>query len=153
MKTCKFCGQEIKNEDKFCSFCGAAVEDAVDSTPQEQGQGVNPPESVANQTQPEVAQPDGQVTAQPEQTLPTTSSQPTNEQPPVKRKFSGMGIAGFVVSLVGLFFAAIVCGTIGIILSSAAFGETKQGAKRGRGLAIAGLVVGIIDVITFFVLL
>jgi len=58
-----------------------------------------------------------------------------------KKKFSGFAIAGFVLSFFG------ITSILGIIFSSIGLSKTKNKKKRGRGLAIAGLVIGIIDLI------
>ena len=58
---------------------------------------------------------------------------------------NGNAIAGFVLSLVGLFPLIIIGSIIGIICSSVALhGMSKSTNKKGEGLAIAGLVIGII---------
>ena len=58
---------------------------------------------------------------------------------------NGSAIAGFVLSLVGLFPLIIIGSIIGIICSSVALhGMSKSANKKGEGLAIAGLVIGII---------
>ncbi len=149
MKTCKFCGQEIGTDDNFCPFCGAKVnEDTTENQNQDQ---VNLTENQTiknddtNQLSPLTES--EQLSAN----LPAQGSNidATNSKP----KFSGFAIAGFVVSLVGLFIFAIVGGVIGVIMSAFALKETKQNIKRGRGLAIAGLVISIIDIISFFLLI
>ena len=58
---------------------------------------------------------------------------------------NGNAIAGFVMSLVGLFPLVIIGSIIGIICSSVALhGMSKSPNKKGEGLAIAGLVISII---------
>jgi len=62
----------------------------------------------------------------------------------------GKAIAGFVCSLAGflLFGLELILGVIGLILSSVALNGMKQsGNRKGRGMAIAGLVIGIIDIV------
>ena len=63
-----------------------------------------------------------------------------------------MAVAGFVCSLVGLipcfwFWFLQIPGYLGTIFSVLGLKATKDGARKGRGLAIAGLVVGIIVVV------
>ena len=59
-------------------------------------------------------------------------------QPP---KTNGMAIAGFVLSLLG-------CTLLGIIFSAVALNQIgKQPNQGGKGLAIAGLVIGIVFMI------
>lgn len=70
-------------------------------------------------------------------------------QPP-KQGTSGMAIAGFVLSLVALVPCFWVWfqlpGVLAIVFSALGMRATRHGARPGRGLAIAGLVVGIIAV-------
>ncbi len=64
-----------------------------------------------------------------------------------KKKFSWEAIVGFVVSLVGMFvpeIGALICGIVGIVFSALGMGKTKKPNFKGRGLAIAGLVLAII---------
>lgn len=58
---------------------------------------------------------------------------------------NGLAIAGFVLSIVGCGFP------IGLILSAIALGQFKKDPnQKGKGLAIAGLVIGIISVVFLF---
>ena len=59
----------------------------------------------------------------------------------------GLAIAGFVVSFFGWF------GIVGFILSLVALNQIKNsnGTKRGRGLAIAGAIIG--GLWTFFLVI
>lgn len=61
------------------------------------------------------------------------------EQPYARppKKDNGMGLSGFIVSLVGLFLCGIPS-VIGLIISAIAL------KKEPRGLAIAGVIIGII---------
>ena len=72
--------------------------------------------------------------------------QPVASQP---AGLSGMAVAGFVLSLVGAipcfwFWFLQIPGYLGTIFSFIGLKQTKNGARRGRGLAIAGLVIGLI---------
>ena len=88
-----------------------------------------------------------------------TETQPTEtqnvaEQPvQTKAKFSGLAIAGFVLSLVGLIIFGIPCGVMGIIFTSISFKEISTKNLRGKGLAIAGLVISILDVVLTLMIL
>lgn len=59
----------------------------------------------------------------------------------------GMSIASFVLGIVGLFVAGLICGALAIV-----FGVI--GMKRGlRGLAIAGLILGIVDIVAALIII
>ncbi len=64
---------------------------------------------------------------------------------PVATRTSGMAIAGFVLS----FF----CGLLGLIFSCIGYSECKksQGQVTGEGLAIAGIVISILQFLMTFV--
>ena len=66
-----------------------------------------------------------------------TPQQQTNTLP-----WSGLGIAGFVCSVVSFFFLNIILGPLGLILSILGYRQTTQGTHRGRGLAFAGIIIG-----------
>lgn len=62
---------------------------------------------------------------------------------------NGFAIAGFVVSLVGLFILGIPLGILAIVFSGIAMAKISKhrDTQKGMGLAIAGLVIGIVDII------
>lgn len=75
--------------------------------------------------------------------------------PDDSQKTNGMAIAGFVCSLVGLFLFGIVLGLLGIIFGAIGLGKISKDSSRwkGKGMAIAALVVGVVDVVVAIVLL
>lgn len=60
-------------------------------------------------------------------------------QPPPS---NGFAIASFVTSLVGTFLLFGISGIVGIVLGIIALGRSKETEGAGRGLAIAGIVIG-----------
>ncbi len=60
---------------------------------------------------------------------------------------AGWGIAAFACSFLGLFVLGILFGILGIVFGAIGLN------KNLKGLAIAGLILGVIDVIAFFILL
>lgn len=70
---------------------------------------------------------------------------------------NGLGIAGFVLSLLGLVlfwfpFVGVVLAIIGVILSAVAM---ANGRKRGAstGLALAGLVLGLVALVPLILII
>ncbi len=61
-----------------------------------------------------------------------------------------ISIVGFSVSIIGLFIAPILFGVVAIVFSAIGLSRTSGGSRRGRGFAIAGLILGIIEVIFLF---
>jgi len=63
---------------------------------------------------------------------------------------SGMAVAALVLSLVGLipcFWVVQVPGLLGVVFGAVGLGQTKDDKQRGRGMAIAGIVIGIVLVV------
>lgn len=58
--------------------------------------------------------------------------------------FSKQAIAGFAVSCIALFVFGFL-GILGFVLSMRGLRATRDIGLRGRGLAIAGVIIGLID--------
>ncbi len=70
-------------------------------------------------------------------------------------KTEGLGLAGFVSGLLGLFVASIPLGLIAVIFGSISLSRIKRYPQRfkGRGFAIASIILGLVDVIVMIALL
>jgi Domain of unknown function (DUF4190) len=90
----------------------------------------------------------------PQQPFP---QQPMGYQPypagapmPVKQGNSGLAVASLVCSLVGLvpcFWFFQIMGLLGTIFGAIGLKQTKNNERGGRGLAMAGLIIGIILIV------
>jgi hypothetical protein len=71
------------------------------------------------------------------------------------RKNQGLAVAGFVTSLVGLFVLSIPLGLLSIIFGAVSLGKIRKNPSRykGKGFAIAALIIGLVDVVAMIVLL
>jgi len=90
------------------------------------------------------------------ETISSFRTTPINELPQeTERKIEGLGLAGFIAGVVGLIVAGIPLGAIAIILSAVSLVKIKNnpGKYMGRGLAIAGLTLGIIDIVALLIIL
>jgi hypothetical protein len=69
---------------------------------------------------------------------PVYSTAPVKSEP--------LGIVGFIGSLIGLFIAGVPLGTLGVIFGAISLGKVKREPARfrGRGIAIAAIIIGII---------
>ena len=70
-------------------------------------------------------------------------------------KMSGMATAGFICSFLGLLLLIttgflLLFGTLGTILSAIGLSQISKNGKEGKGLATAGLVIGILTVLIFW---
>lgn len=63
-------------------------------------------------------------------------------------KHNGLSIAGFCVSLISLFILGLygVTGSIGLVLSCIGLSEAKRTGDK-TGLAVAGIIIGIVSII------
>lgn len=96
-------------------------------------------------------QPGYQQPGYPPQGYQPQGYQPYGQPTAPRQGTSGMAIASLVCSLVGL-----MCGIpaiLGIIFGFIGLSQTKDNARPGRGLAIAGLIVGILVVLLYTVVI
>lgn len=70
-------------------------------------------------------------------------------------KVEGFGLAGFISGLVGLFIASIPLGIIAVVFGGISLSKIKKNPQRykGRGFAIASIILGIVDVVAMLILL
>ena len=67
--------------------------------------------------------------------------QGTAAQPVQRPPFSQLAIWGFVISCLSLFVFGFI-GAMGAALSGRDFRAAAQGRARGKGLALAGMIIG-----------
>lgn len=122
-RTCKYCGNVLEDGDNFCQKCGAVADAVQDNEP-----GMS-------------AQANANVTNNFNQQQNTTNATYAG-------KTSGIAIGGFVCSLVGLLVAGVILGIVAISLGAAALNHIKTfPGEKGKGLAIAAIVIGVFDII------
>ena len=126
-RSCNFCGNIVNDGDVFCKACGGNLGGTT------QMDGTTTPVDTFQQ-QPQYSQP----IIQP--------AQPTAKE---QGSMYGQSIASFALSLVGfLLFGGIIFGSIAVALGGSALNHYKTfPGDKGKGLAIAGIVIGIIDIV------
>ena len=60
---------------------------------------------------------------------------------------SSFALMSFFFALAGLFIAGILFGIAAVVFGVLAFSDCNKNGKNGRGFAIVGLIIGILDVI------
>lgn len=114
----------------------------------------------AQQPQQNYAQPAQQPYAQQPYAQQNYAQQPYMQQPMYVQQspVSGLAVAGLVLGIIGVIFAWVpfftfiwwIIGILAVIFGIVAMLNTKvgvPGAKRGHGMAISGLVLGIITLV------
>ncbi|MCU1480040.1 MAG: hypothetical protein JWQ19_826 [Subtercola sp.] len=76
---------------------------------------------------------------------PTGYGQQTQRPP-----FSKLVIAGFVLSCVSIFVFGFL-GVLGVVLAGQGLRAVRRGLARGRGLAIAAMVIGVVGFVFYAV--
>lgn len=121
---CPKCGKQVSEQDTICPYCNAVLPTAEQSEPQPQ----STQQSLKQDT--------------------NATQQNIYVNVPTNNKTNGLGLAGMILAIIGLFLGLIpVLGWIiwflGLVFS--AIGVFKS----PRGFAIAGLVISFIWLITF----
>lgn len=143
MARCNRCGAIYQDGAPYCPNCGA-------QEPIYEQQAYQPPQQTGY-SQPPVYNP-------PPVQPPYTPVQPTNPyyvapQPP-QPPYNGMSIAGFVLSCVSMVLCCFpITAIIGLILSIVSLPQMTKTGDRGKGLAIAGLILNGLVILFWIVML
>ncbi|MFJ1969735.1 DUF4190 domain-containing protein [Streptomyces sp. NPDC087903] len=68
-----------------------------------------------------------------------------------RSRTNGLAIASLICGIIGVFLFNVILGPIAIVLG--AVGMRQAPAKGGAGMAKAGVVLGIVDLVVFGILL
>lgn len=110
---------------KFCISCGSELPEGA----------VACPNCGASQNATPQSQPQPQVVV-------------NNVQQP-QGKSNGIGIAGFIISIVSLILCCGSASVISLILSIVGAAKAKDCDGNGKGLSIAGIIISIVGIIVF----
>ena len=156
---CKNCGAEIVDGQKFCSNCGARVENSLIHNAVAKADNIldenvenNASENVDNKNLETEASTSNVAT----ETQINVEKTNTLEKSEIKKTNCGYGIASMVLGIVAFFmntysFFTLILGVLGLIFSCISFSKFKSGKYKNKGFHIAGLVLSII-VLAFFLL-
>ena len=64
----------------------------------------------------------------------------------MNKELNVLGLISMIIAIIGLFIFGIPCGVTSLILGI--IGIATAGETKGKGMAIAGTVVGTIDLVT-----
>jgi hypothetical protein len=78
---------------------------------------------------------------------PQYQQQPNYQQ----KRTNGFGITALVLGIIGILVAQFILGPLAIIFGGVGIGFANKNNGSGKGLAIAGLVLGIVDLLIFLV--
>ena len=72
---------------------------------------------------------------------------------PARPGWNGLAIASFVCALAGIPLFGIITGMVAVVLAVVALGAIRASSQRGLGLALAGLLLGLVDVVGWIALI
>ena len=110
---------------KFCISCGSELPEGAVACPN-----CGATQNVTPQVQPQVVV--------------------NNVQPQVKT--NGIGLAGFIVSLVSLLMCCGGLSVVSLVLSIVGLIKSKDYNGNGKGFSIAGIIISVVGIITFITL-
>lgn len=160
-KFCKNCGSELKEGSNFCGFCGTNNGGEDNNPITEYGSNNNEPikeygvkpETNTYTVNNENRSGNSNNGQNINNTVYQNNAQNQASYVQNPNKYCGAAIASLVCSLIGLLCFGIPLGFAAVVAGIYALTQIKQTSEKGKGLAIAGIVIGAIDVIAaiFFI--
>ncbi|WP_213453312.1 DUF4190 domain-containing protein [Rhizomonospora bruguierae] len=83
-------------------------------------------------------------------------SSPVNRTAPAVPSSTGasaFGVASLVMGIVGIFVLNVILGPLAIIFGAVGLNRANHAGGRGRGVSIAGIVLGVVALAVFAILL
>lgn len=121
-KYCTYCGTKMNETDKFCPNCGA---DSGLGAKVEQNNNVIQQPNINNQ-----------------------QANYNNVVQGGTKKVNGLAVTSFVCSMVGIVVFGLIMGILAVCFGAVGLSRTKYFPEEtGKGFAIAGIIVGIIEII------
>ena len=74
-----------------------------------------------------------------------------SSSPRTRSKSNPMAVASLVCGIVGLFVLSVILGPLAIVFGSLGMRDAERGAGRYHGIALAGVIIGAIDVVLFLI--
>ena len=155
MRFCTYCGAAIREGMRFCGNCGTPVSEPV-VAPVEPVQESAPVEVPVPVQEPVAPPPTVEVPvqtfvppAQPVQPVYTCGMQPPAEQPKKKNPMALIGMLLGFLSVPNVLFSPVFA-ILAVIFSSIGISKSGKCGKKGLGMAITGLVLGILFLLLYF---
>ena len=137
---CTKCGNKNDDSSNFCGYCGAILKGA-----DKNGIPYREPDVNNQQNQNENLN-NAQKNVYADQNInynhPMNYNQ--NQNTPTSR-FNPMAVAGFITSCGCILFGGLA-GLVGLILSLIGFHQTSVREEKGKGFAVAGIILGCLSV-------
>lgn len=149
---CPKCGSQIPEGGHFCTKCGAAIS----QQPPIQQAAPQPPPPAQPQPVYQPPPPQPQPVYQPPPAYQQPTPPPVYQQPPVQyavaqEHTSGMAITALIMGIIGFILSPL--SVLAIIFGAIGIGQTsKNPYLKGKGLAVAGLILGIVNIVLWIIL-
>lgn len=134
---CKYCGKKIKKDSVFCPYCGKQL----NSSPNKEKQPQQPPKQYSKTTE---NQSENYQKPQPATVIVNNSNYDNDYDD--RHPTNGIGKAGLILSIIGLFLGWIPALGWLIWFLGALFSFIGL-FKSPRGAAVAGFIISFIDII------
>ena len=155
MIKCNCCGRENSNYSIYCEGCGSLLSTVSDSTDVKTDVGedfssTNEPSSEPVTSSSEYAS--SQETYQSGDNIPPEYTYDPTPATPSGMEFDVVSIVGFIFSVLSIFCCGFTA-PIPLIICIIGLVTTSGTGKKGRGLAVAGLIISIILIIVAILIL
>ena len=139
---CTKCGNKNDDSSNFCGYCGAVLKSADPNGILYREPDVN--NQLTQESGSFNTQQNGYAEQNYNQNTNYNRTPNYNQNMPTSR-YNPMAIAGFITSCGCILFGGLA-GLVGLILSLIGFHQTSVREEKGKGFAIAGIIIGCLSV-------
>lgn len=158
MIKCNCCGRENSNYAIYCEGCGSLLSTVSDSTDVKTEVDTSSIDTEpASQETEQVSGPAYEPVQQGpvesgNYSMPPEYTYNPNPAKPSGMEYDGICITGFICALSGLFCCGLSA-LVGLVLCIIGLVRTGSNGKKGRGLALAGIIISIVMIILTVIIL
>ena len=154
MKYCRYCGNKLNDDDRFCTACGGKCEDnsevkveTVNATIEESPY-VECKICGARVDRGEYSCP---VCGAPlsNNTKNTNTNSGYNNYRPASNEKSKMATAGMILGIIGACLISLLLSVLGLIFGIIGLTQVNSGKGTNKGQALAGIILGAVGIVLY----
>lgn len=145
MKYCRYCGNKLNDDDRFCTVCGKSCDGGVETV-----------EAKVNESPYVECKTCGARVDRGEYSCPVCGAPLSNntkatynDYRPMSNEKSKMATAGMILGIIGAVLISLLLSVLGLIFGIIGLTQVNSGKGANKGQALAGIILGAIGIVLY----